>query len=129
VIKHVDSKIKRGYRKNREPVGIGGVASLVIDNMKGNTNDSKAEVIFYEFLIESGIPFKFQYKIGPYKVDYLIDGSLVVELDGPHHNRQKEYDEKRDKYIEKMGYTVLRIPISDFMMGNDAVLGAINEAR
>lgn len=72
--------------------------------------DSKIEKKLYEIFADNGIDFKFQYKIGAYRADYLLWGFLVVELDGPQHELQKDHDKKRDQYLKKMGYQVLRIP-------------------
>jgi very-short-patch-repair endonuclease len=71
--------------------------------------DSKAENIFFGLLKTNDIDFKFQYPIDPYRVDFLLGDDLVVEIDGPQHIEKK--DEKRDKYIQDMGYRILRIPI------------------
>jgi len=71
--------------------------------------ESKAEAILYQLLNQSGLNFKFQYKIGPYRVDYLLGKDLVLELDGPGHSNAR--DTKRDAYLQKMGYRVLRLPI------------------
>jgi len=72
--------------------------------------DSKIELKLYDLFTKYNIPFRFQYKITPYRADYLLWGYLIVELDGPQHELQKKYDEKRDRYLKKMGYVVLRIP-------------------
>lgn len=87
--------------------------------------DSKAEVIFYDLLHEH-FTFKFQYKIGMFRVDYLIGDDLVVELDGPQHDKPK--DAIRDEYLAKLGYRVLRIPIYVLAMGQNAVIAGIKEA-
>jgi very-short-patch-repair endonuclease len=71
---------------------------------------SKIELLFYDFLKTNDIPFKFQYKIGFYRADFLLWEDLVVELDGPQHELQKDKDKIRDAYLKKMGYRVLRIP-------------------
>lgn len=71
--------------------------------------DSTAEVIFYNMLQEHGVPFDFQYKIGKYRVDYLINKMIVFEGDGPHHEYQREYDKKRDLYLTGLGYEVIRM--------------------
>lgn len=72
--------------------------------------DSRAESIFCDILFENNIRFNFQHNIGPYRVDYLFDNNVILEGDGPHHYhpRQKEYDIKRDKYLRRKGYKVLR---------------------
>jgi very-short-patch-repair endonuclease len=93
--------------------------------------DSKAEVIFYKILEKNKIEFKFQYKIGPYRADYLIDDDLIVELDGPQHATEgnKLYDGRRDAYLEKMGYRVVRYPIWMVSKSIKAVIEDINERR
>ncbi len=69
---------------------------------------SKTEAVFYLMLKEKKIPFKSQYKIGPYRADYLIGESLVVEIDGPMH--EKPRDARRDNYLKQMGYETFRVP-------------------
>ncbi len=75
--------------------------------------DSMAEGIVYRLLEENGVLFQFQYKIGPYRADFLIGDDLVFELDGPTHftKEGKKLDLMRDKYMESKGYKVLRVPI------------------
>jgi very-short-patch-repair endonuclease len=50
---------------------------------------------------------------GPYRVDFLADEWLVIEIDGAafHSSPQaQERDRLRDAYFEELGYSVLRIP-------------------
>jgi very-short-patch-repair endonuclease len=93
--------------------------------------DSKAESIFYEMLQGSKIKFDFQYTIGPYRADYLVEGFLVVEIDGPQHD--KDHDEKRDNYLRKMGYKIIRIPLWALVSCPEAAIdeikGATNEHK
>jgi very-short-patch-repair endonuclease len=88
--------------------------------------DSKAEMIFYNMLIERGLRFDFQCKIGPYVADYLFWKFLVVELDGPQHI--KERDDRRDAYMRRMGYKIMRVPVWVLMADPEAVIEAIIEA-
>ncbi len=71
--------------------------------------DSDAETILIKMLQQNSIPYEFQYKIGTYRVDFLIDGIIVLECDGPQHIIQRQEDQRRDKYFEGLGYYVLRI--------------------
>lgn len=87
--------------------------------------DSKAEIIFMDMLANNGIKFKFQHPIGPYRADFLIKKQLVVEIDGPQHN--KDHDAKRDKYIKKMGYTIFRVPLWILTSSPEAVIAEIKE--
>jgi len=87
--------------------------------------DSKIEMIFYELLQESGVPFQFQRKVGPYRIDYLVAGYLVVELDGPQHNQER--DKKRDAYLARLGYRILRIPVRIMVTCPAACIESIKE--
>jgi len=86
-------------------------ASMLIAEIFGviKSADSKAEAILYDLLQQEGVRFKFQYSIGPYEADYLIGDDLVLELDGPQHSTQR--DARRDAYLRRMGYRVLRVPV------------------
>jgi len=59
----------------------------------------------------NGRKFRRQHSIGNYIVDfYCASDKLVIELDGnPHGEYHKiEKDEKRDQYLQGMGFSVLR---------------------
>ena len=58
-----------------------------------------------------GRKFRRQYSIERYIVDFCcVSEKLIIELDGdPHGEYQRiQKDEIRDKYIEDLGFTVLR---------------------
>ncbi len=56
-----------------------------------------------------GKQFRRQHAIGPFFVDFVcLESRLVVEIDGPIHDEQHEYDAERDDYLATLGYTVLR---------------------
>jgi len=44
---------------------------------------------------------------------YCAERKLIIELDGEIHRKQKAYDQKRDRILERLGYTVLRINNSE----------------
>ena len=122
---HVDLKIRNYYNKLDR-----NISRLAYDLIKpDSTADSKAEIVFYDKLVKEKISFKFQYKISPYRVDFLINDFLIVEIDGPHHNdeKQKKYDKKRDKYLESYGYQIVRYPIWLIAMDINAVVEQIKE--
>src|SRR5687768_10277809 len=57
-----------------------------------------------------GLRLRRQHPIGPYIVDYLcFEARLVIEIDGPIHAEQSEYDAERDEHLSQLGYQVLRI--------------------
>jgi very-short-patch-repair endonuclease len=77
-------------------------------------NATSAEAALWDILKSKQLDrkkFRRQYSIGNYIVDFCCPSEkLIIELDGdPHseyHRIQK--DEKRDKYLESLGFTVLR---------------------
>ena len=67
-----------------------------------------------------GVRFLRQYSIDQFVIDfYLPKIKLAIELDGDVHNNpdQKEYDVKRQEYLETFGITFLRIT-NDELLGN-----------
>lgn len=114
-------KVEQFYQGERNPKQIGDI----LRNVNLKDAGSKAEKNFYQMLINSGLRFEFQYSIGPYRADYLFDGFLVVELDGPAHN--KEHDEKRDEYMRRMGYKVIRVPVWILVLSPEIVIDGIKE--
>jgi very-short-patch-repair endonuclease len=58
-----------------------------------------------------GRKFRRQYSIGSYIVDFCCPSEkLIIELDGDPHGEyfKIQKDENRDKYLENLGFTVLR---------------------
>jgi len=70
--------------------------------------------------------FRRQHPIGPYIVDFFSSrASLIVEIDGPIHASQTEYDAERQAELEGTGYHVLRFTDRQVMDSMDAVLQTI----
>jgi len=64
--------------------------------------------------------FRRQYSIDQFVIDfYSPEIKFAIELDGDVHNNldQKEYDVKRQEYLETFGITFLRIT-NDELLGN-----------
>ncbi len=62
-------------------------------------------------LQEAGLEPEAQVRIGQFRVDFLLDGWLVMECDGSdHHSGPVEFesDRQRDSALATMGYRVLR---------------------
>jgi very-short-patch-repair endonuclease len=67
-----------------------------------------------------GVRFLRQYSIDQFVIDfYSPEFKFAIELDGDVHNNpdQKEYDVKRQEYLETFGITFLRIT-NDELLGN-----------
>ena len=71
-----------------------------------------------------GFHFRRQVPIGPYYADFACHhASLVIELDGDTHGSDAaaNYDARRDAFIRREGYDVVRIPNSEVMGNMDGV--------
>ena len=73
----------------------------------------QAEKIFWNLARNrqlNGYKFKRQVPVGPYIADFVcLERKLIIELDGPFHARRAGYDAKRDLFLERQGFSVLRI--------------------
>lgn len=59
----------------------------------------------------NGVSFRRQHALGPYIVDFVsIKKKLIIELDGSLHLEQTRfaYDTERTRYLESLGYKVIR---------------------
>ena len=75
-----------------------------------------------------GHSFRRQHPIPPYIVDFAcIAAHLIVEADGGHHNLAGEHD-RRDRYIERKGWRILRFWNNDIRENLDGVMQTIAEA-
>jgi very-short-patch-repair endonuclease len=131
VERYLTTKRNIFYKQLEEPQPLKSGIFKVLESMqealgeKKKKADSHSEEVFYHLLRKYNIEFDFQFKIGPYRVDYLIEKVLIFEGDGPQHSLQEEYDEKRDKYLRKMGYLVFRLRWSVVALLQDRVIEEI----
>lgn len=75
-----------------------------------------------------GARFRRQFSIGRYVADfYAYHNRLVIEVDGGIHNepKQKEYDDIRTNYLEKIGCKVLRFTNEQVLNEIEHVIGCI----
>ncbi len=73
----------------------------------------------------SGLKFRRQVPVGPYIVDFLCVGArLIVEADGGQHGDNLR-DERRDAYLAREGWTVLRFWNHDVLRNRDSVIDTI----
>jgi very-short-patch-repair endonuclease len=74
-----------------------------------------------------GFKFYRQYPIPPYYVDFACrDIDLVIELDGGQHCGNRN-DERRTRFLEAQGYTVLRFWNNEVMANMEGVMMRIQE--
>jgi|GEM_PF-1503442 len=75
-----------------------------------------------------GVKFKRQKPIGPYIVDFVaVNRKLVIELDGGQHQERAAYDQERTRYLESLGYRVLRFWNNECLVEMEGVLGRIQD--
>jgi very-short-patch-repair endonuclease len=76
-----------------------------------------------------GVTFRRQHAIGNYIPDFCSPrAKLIIELDGSQHLEQQEYDDERTKYLESLGYKVIRFWNNDVTNNIDGVILAIIHA-
>lgn len=73
-----------------------------------------------------GVQFRRQHAIGNYIVDFCSPRrKIVIELDGSQHLDQAEYDLERTKYLESLGYQILRFWNHEITKDIDTVMSVI----
>lgn len=90
---------------------INNVTSLFYRRKELRNNSTPEEILLWLHLKSSQTGFKFrrQHSIGGYIADFYCPmKKLVVEIDGPIHLQNKEYDKVRTDYLEGLDIKVLR---------------------
>lgn len=76
-----------------------------------------------------GLKFKRQKPMGRYIVDFVwVERRLIIELDGGQHAERMAYDQQRDTWLRKQGYTVLRFWNNELIQQLEGVLETIRSA-
>ncbi len=94
-------------------------------------NMTKQEKVLWNILRNSkfyGLKFRRQVPIGNYVADFVCEmHNLIIEVDGGQHNEPEniEYDEQRTKYLEELGYKILRFWNNDVDNNLDGVCEVI----
>ena len=93
------------------------------------TNATDAESLMWQLFRAKrfmNLKFRRQHVITPYIVDfYCHELALVIELDGSQHGIDDaiEYDAERTKFLEALGFRVVRYWNHDVLSRTDVVLG------
>ena len=96
--------------------------------MRKNQTDEENKV-WYQILKGRVPKFHRQRIIGNYIVDFYCPKlKLIIEIDGYQHfyEENREYDNKRTEYLEKLGYRVLRFENTDVNTDIEEVRYIIN---
>jgi len=74
-----------------------------------------------------GVGFRRQVRLGSYIVDFLAPSvRLIIEVDGGYHQGRRNADARRDRWLRRQGYTVLRLPAA---MVLEDLAGAVQAVR
>ena len=92
-------------------------------------NTTEAEKLLWYYIKNKQVKnykFRRQAAIGNYIVDFLCPKrKLIIELDGGQHNDNIKYDENRTKYLNTLGYKVLRFWDNDVFKNMNDILETI----
>jgi very-short-patch-repair endonuclease len=90
-----------------------------------------AEALFWRRIRNrqlGGHKFRRQHSFPPYVVDFVcIEKRLVIELDSGQHASATEADERRTKFLEQKGFSVVRFWNNEVLGNTEAVLERILE--
>jgi very-short-patch-repair endonuclease len=76
-----------------------------------------------------GWKFRRQQPIGPFVVDFFCPSErLIVEVDGPIHDEQRDADRRRQELLESLGLRFVRVTAASVETNLDAVLASIRAA-
>jgi very-short-patch-repair endonuclease len=93
------------------------------------TNQTDAELALWYGLRGrqvKGLKFRRQEAIGKYIVDFIsFEAKLIIEVDGSQHFDHQQYDDARTKYLESLGFKVLRFWNNEVLETLDSVLEKI----
>lgn len=128
----VESAVLQGrttldYLRQRLPANRNGAARKVLDLVDG-TADSAIEVVARLLFRSEGIYTQTQVELpGIGIVDFLLEGFLIIEIDGSSHlePRQVKKDRGRNNASTLTGYAVLRYGYQDVVYKQQKVLDEV----
>lgn len=128
----VESAVRQGrttleYHRQRLPGNRNGIARRTLDLVDGSA-DSAIEVVGRLLFRAAGIYTETQVELeGIGIVDFLLEGFLIVELDGSTHLHPKQVikDRLRNNASALAGYAVLRYGYKEIMFQRDRVLAEV----
>ena len=75
-----------------------------------------------------GLKFRRQHPIGEYFLDFVcLSARIVVEIDGPHHEWTVDGDAARDRWLDSLGFTILRFTADEVLADSETVPKTIEE--
>jgi very-short-patch-repair endonuclease len=87
-----------------------------------------AEFVIWQNIKSKQLGFKFrrQHSMSRYIVDFIcLEKKLIIELDGDEHGYESFYEDGRAKFLEGLGYKVLRFWNDEVFLEIKSVLETI----
>ena len=114
--------MKTSYNKNLKPLA-----------RKLRKQGTKGEAILWKKVLKArqmkGYQFNRQFPIDNYIVDFICRKlNLIIEIDGSSHIGKSVEDFNRQKYLEDLGYTLLRFSETMVIFRIDDVVAEIDYA-
>jgi len=101
------------------------IEQMFYDAWQAESNYPKNELCCEHSLIP-------QIVIGIYRVDFVADDNVVIEIDGHDYHKtkeQRESDYKRERYLMRKGFTVIRFTGTEvYLSPNECALEALRIA-
>jgi len=70
--------------------------------------------------------FRRQHPLHPFIVDFVhLKAKLVIEIDGFSHDLRQAYDARRDSFLSKQGFKVLRFANEEILKNTEGVVETI----
>ena len=94
-------------------------------SIKNRQNPTEAEYVMWRFLRKNKYGYKFvrQKPIFRFIIDFYCRKLLLaIEIDGESHNKKKNYDLERDKYLLNANIKTLRFTNDEVLNDFDSVL-------
>ena len=94
-------------------------------SIKNRQNPTEAEYVMWRFLRKNKYGYKFvrEKQIFRFIIDFYCRKLLLaIEIDGESHNKKKNYDLERDKYLLNANIKTLRFTNDEVLNDFDSVL-------
>ena len=102
---------------------------LIAESRYMRKNPTEAEAVLWRQLREKqlkGHKFRRQHIIGLYIVDfYCPTKKLIIEIDGPIHQKQIQYDLDREEVLVTAGYQIIRFTNNEVLLNPSNVVERI----
>ena len=130
----LDSAVRRGFVREDQVSEIFAALPRRLRRLRSlvdSRSESGIESILRLVLLDAGLPFEVQVQIdGVGRVDFVVDGVVVVETDGRefHGAATQDRDYARDLALVARGYVVIRLNYRQVIFEKELVLAAIRRA-